>query len=164
MKKTTFIALALLGFACALTVWRVGLFSDAVITHGTVSRFEASRVSPDTSSDAAVTYRMFVKFMDHNDEIQEYEAGFSSSVQPYHTGEKILIQYNRYDSSSASPVYMHPFNSWGIIWAAIVAAIVFALTPFFSKKPHRILDRKMKHARALYDKQNRKKRSPSIPD
>lgn len=150
MKKHTLIALVLLGFACALTVWRVGAFSDSVITHGTVSKYET------IEDEDGTTYRMYVVYMDYNDEKHEWEAGFSSSVQPYDVGAAIPVEYDRSNPFDAAPVYMHPFNSWGLIWATITAALSLLLMPIFSRKPQRILDENRSRAHALHRKRKKK--------
>lgn len=146
MTKHTRIALVLLGFASALTVWRVGVFSDSVITHGTVSKYEAIETENGT------TYRMYAVYMDYNDEKHEWEAGFSSSVQLYDAGAAIPVEYDRSTPFDAAPVYMHPFNSWGLIWAAVTAALTLLFIPLFSRKPQRILDEKCQRARTAHQK------------
>lgn len=154
MKKHTlyyFIAgFLLLLIACGIVVWRIGSLSNAVITHGTVSKYEA------IEDEDGTTYSMYVVYMDHNDEKHEWEAGFSSSVQPYDVGEAIPVEYDRNNPFRASPIYMHPLNSWGLIWAAIVAACVFLLTPLLSRKPQRVLEKKRSRAHTLYNKRKSK--------
>lgn len=155
MKKNTLYCLiagfVLLLIACGIAVWRIGSLSNAVITHGTVNTYDV-RLSDENDS----IYTLRASYMDYNDQTHQYWASIGSPSQPYKVGDPIVMQYDRSTPSSSAPVYMHPFNSWGLIWALIMGAIVCIATPFLAKKPNQSVEQNVMRARALHAKRQKK--------
>lgn len=143
MKKNLIIALVI---ALCVLGWRVHSYTQNIITHGTVTK-----LTPYTDSEGSTTYSMSVAYMDHNDNTHEYEQGWNTSVQAYDVGDKVVVEYDRTNTYDAAVVYMMPWNSWGIAWAALLAAAVFALTPWFARTPIQMQDQKIQRARELHD-------------